>query len=465
MVVAVALAFAPAVVSAKPAAPKTKTKTKSGEKSPHGKKAKGDQEPAKAAPLSAKAKQEQAKLAKLCADKQQKKTAKCKKFLAQAEKDDEPASSKKDKKDSKKGKASKDEDDPEPLTAKEKKKNAALAKTCAGKAAKKSEKCKNFFAEQKERADAVENAKTAKFCAIKTNKKTKECKVFLAKNSGGTSTDACGRKHGTARKNEKVAKFAKRFHIAEATLRSWNDISGSKLKGGKRYLVAKSPHDGMKLEGGVALEDETGQVVLRRPLSAFGKKLLVDAIRLGAQQARQQYPDATTLVVGDLSREHGGCFPPHRSHRGGIDADIGFFFRGARQPTKLEVATADTLDADRTWLFLRALLATGKLQFAFIEYGLQPALYEAALRSGQTPEQLDRIFQVPRPFERAHETVIRHLHGHDNHMHIRVICGDSPDCALGVDQVERISAVRLDQAGGVASEARKSPQSLLNVMQ
>lgn len=144
---------------------------------------------------------------------------------------------------------------------------------------------------------------------------------------------------------------------------------------------------------------------------------------------------------------------------------ISVFFRGASQPTKLEVATADTLDADRTWLFLRALLATGKLQFAFIEYGLQPALYEAALRSGQTPEQLDRIFQVPRPFERAHETVIRHLHGHDNHMHIRVICGDSPDCALGVDQVERISAVRLDQAGGVASEARKSPQSLLNVMQ
>ena len=462
LALAVALAVAPASVSAKPAHAKQKAKSASAKKA----KEHDDAPPAKA--LSAKAKREQEKLTKHCADKKNRKSAACKKFLVQAENSDEPANGKKDKKAGKNAaaKAGKDDDDqPEPLTAKEKKKNAALAKTCAGKAAKKSEKCKNFFAEQKDRADAVESAKTAKFCAIKANKRTKACKIFLAKNSGGTSTDACGRKHGTARKNEKVAKFAKRFHIAEATLRSWNDISGSKLKGGKRYLVAKSPHDGMKLEGGVALEDESGHVVLRRPLSAFGKPLLVDAIRLGAQQARRQYPDATTLVVGDLSREHGGCFPPHRSHRGGIDADIGFFFRGARQPSKLEVATVETLDADRTWLFLRVLLATGKLQFAFIEYGLQPALYDAALRAGQTPDQLDRIFQVPRPFERAHETVIRHLHGHDNHMHVRVICGDNPECALGPEQLEKIAAVRLDQAGGVVRERQKRPQLLLNVMQ
>ncbi len=420
-----------------------------------------------------KAKPEPAKvdkaLLKRCADAKHKDTRECVQLRA-AQKS--PIAKGKDKADAGKGKEAKgkeakkvakdDDDKPKALSAKEKKQIAALKTQCVDKKKAKTAQCKKFFADEKERSDVAERAKQKKFCADKKNAKSAQCKKFLAAEKKKSQTvSVCGRKYGIARKNEKVASFAKRYRVAEGTLRSWNAIgTAAKLKGGKRYLVYKSPNDGMTLKGGVLLEGEDDHFAIQRPQRGWGKPLLVDAIRLAVHATQRQSPLAPYLILGDLSKEGGGCLPPHKSHRGGIDADIGLYMRGAHQRKWLAGATAETLDADRTWQLLRAFLSTTRLQFAFLDYRLQQPLYEAGLRAGEPEEHLKAWFQWPRPIENAHETIIRHLAGHDNHMHVRFICESDESCTLPDDAKLRLEHARIEMLGSVAHEPNRPREAL-----
>ena len=399
--------------------------------------------------LSAKDKKALADLRKLCADPKQKKNPKCKALAS----DDRDRDKKGNAKAGAKG-ASAGDDKPKVLSAKEKKQNAVLRKTCGDPKQKKSAKCKTFVTEEKERADAEERARLKKSCAQAANKKTKQCKAFLAaEHKRSDSVSICGRRYGTARKGEKIGAFAKRYRVSEAAVRNLNDLgSAAKLKNGQRYLVFKSPHEGVVLKEGVLLEPDAERFVMQRPQRGWGKPLAVETIRDSIAQVQAANPMGPVLIVGDLSKDGGGCLPPHKSHRGGLDADIGYYMRGARQRSWLGLAAPDTVDADRTWLLLRAFLATGRLQYAFVDYGLQQSLYEAAQRAGESPEQLSKWFQFPRALENAHETVIRHLAGHADHMHVRFVCDDPEACPLSDDAKARIGSSRLDQRGGVVSE-------------
>lgn len=410
---------------------------------------------------------------KACQAPAARKTARCKALLA-ADKDDPkvrnagPKADGADKADPKvkksvQGDDADADDTVKPLSGKEKKRAAQLSKECAGAKAKKSAKCKAFFAQQKERDAAAERARLKKTCAKKEQRKSKQCKAYFASQKKAQVSSICGRKYGRAKKNEPVARFARRYRVAEGTVRRLNDLgSAKKLVGGKRYLVYKSPHDGVVLSGGVLLEPVGEQYLLQRPHRAWGKPLLVDTLRIAIAGVQASEPLGTQLVVGDLSKEGGGCLPPHRSHRGGLDADIGYYMRGGRQRQWLGLATPETMDADRTWQLVRAFLATGRLQYAFIDHGLQGPLYEAALRAGETPESLRHVFQYPRPLDQAHETIIRHLGGHADHMHVRFSCLDPEACPLPEDTQPKVAAVRQENRGGVRHEpVARNPRARL----
>ena len=348
-------------------------------------------------------------------------------------------------------KANRDVQD-KPLSTKEKKaaakKSEALKKECADKKAAKTKKCKAFAKEEAERTSAEAAAKLDEKCADKAARKSKECKAHRATRSK-PEKDPCGRRYGRARKAETLSKFAKRYGVAEARLRELNDLGEKvkKLKAGRRLLIAKSPHDGVVLAGGLPMPDEPDCYRLRRPFNAFGKPLMVDTLRSAARQVQTYSPLQPKLMIGDLSKDGGGCLPPHKSHRGGLDADIGYYLRGAFTADRLSVATADSLDADRSWLFLRALLATGRVQYAFVHYSLQPALYDAALRAGETPHSLAKILQYPRPQADWLHTAIRHLDGHDDHLHLRMTCG-TENCDLPAEAQQAIEALHIDTLGG-----------------
>ena len=341
------------------------------------------------------------------------------------------------------------------MSAKEKKRLDALGKLCADKKQKKSAKCQAYRSEMQQRTAAAERVKLKKLCAPKANRGSKQCKDFvIAEKKRQQVISICGRKYGVAKKNEKIAAFAKRMRVSEARIRDLNELAKLKvLKGGKRYLVYKSPHDGVTLQGGELLEAESGIYTLQRPERGWGKPLLVAAIAQAAKQVQAQSPDLPWLVVGDLSKERGGCLPPHKSHRGGVDADIGFYYRGAHQRRWLGGATPETLDADRTWQLIKTLQATGKLEFVFMDHSLHEVLYQAALRAGETPQTLQSMIQWPRPIERAHETVVRHLDGHDNHMHVRLRCPEKEECNLTEDMRNALAQVRQDRMGGPVAES------------
>lgn len=157
--------------------------------------------------------------------------------------------------------------------------------------------------------------------------------------------------------------------------------------------------------------------VWARERSNWGTVEMVDAIRDAVDAVHEQFPGSPPLAVGDLSRDGGGPFKPHRSHQSGRDADIGYYHKsGARDG--LALVSPATLDAARTWTFLAALIEGGNTEMVFIDYRLQKPLYEYARKHGGVPEEkLARIFQFPRG-KRA-RALITHLKGHADHMHVR----------------------------------------------
>lgn len=65
---------------------------------------------------------------------------------------------------------------------------------------------------------------------------------------------------------------------------------------------------------GLANNNRTGD-------SHFGKPETIDALLRLGRLWKQQFP-ASQISVGHISRQSGAVFPPHKSHRVGVDVDI-----------------------------------------------------------------------------------------------------------------------------------------------
>jgi protein MpaA len=99
------------------------------------------------------------------------------------------------------------------------------------------------------------------------------------------------------------------------------------------------------LVGGVQLQDGdhvvTWDGVLERTPNRgrrrYANERLVAALERVAREYAAAHPDAVRLVVGDLSRPHGGYFgkrfgpPGHASHQNGLDADVYYPRRDRRE--------------------------------------------------------------------------------------------------------------------------------------
>lgn len=145
--------------------------------------------------------------------------------------------------------------------------------------------------------------------------------------------------------------------------------------------------------------------------------LLTYAVR----EVLREYPSSPPVVFGALSRPEGGRLKPHKSHRSGRDVDIGYFATGDRPLRTFADLRADEIDYDKTFYLMAALIATGRVDFMFVNYALQPRFVEAARRLGYDDEQIAYLFQYPRG--RGSRTgLIRHARGHTRHFHVRFAC-------------------------------------------
>ncbi len=163
--------------------------------------------------------------------------------------------------------------------------------------------------------------------------------------------------------------------------------------------------------------------------NGFGTDETIALLQRCGQVLAQQFPGTAPLIIGGVSKQEGGFYPPHKSHQSGRDVDIGYPLT-IRGGAKHFVPTdSGNVDTERLWAVLETLLATGKLAFVFMDYELQALLYDDLLAVGYKEEQLEPLFQYP-----AGPTVprglIRHAAGHADHFHIRFRCpdGDKPMC-------------------------------------
>jgi murein endopeptidase len=126
----------------------------------------------------------------------------------------------------------------------------------------------------------------------------------------------------------------------------------------------------------------------------WGTQKLVDRVQQLARSYAKRFPGSARLVIGDLSRTHGGPFGRkyggigHASHQNGLDADIYY-------PRK---------DGHETSPEKPSLIARGRSQW----------LVDHAARGA------DRVFIGPNTGLRRPTSHVQYLAHHDNHLHLRI---------------------------------------------
>lgn len=245
-------------------------------------------------------------------------------------------------------------------------------------------------------------------------------------------------------------KIAAKYGVTEKLLRRWNAKVSRRFKAGQKLRVWTEPESidpGETDASGPVADDElrtfsvkrggrgvgkpnrgrllngvqlpeSDDYTVRRPEHSWGTTHAVAQIRSALDAFRRRSKYSGRVVIGAMSREGGGRFPPHGSHQTGRDVDV-FLPRhdGGGVP-----GSSTDVDWTATWHLVRAFLDTEQVEYIFLDYRRQAALWRAAKRLGVAEDELKRIFQYPKG--RKHRRgLIRHSRGHDTHIHIRIRCG------------------------------------------
>lgn len=163
--------------------------------------------------------------------------------------------------------------------------------------------------------------------------------------------------------------------------------------------------------------------------NGFGTDETIALLQWAAAQMAAQFPGKSPLVIGAISKSDGGHYPPHKSHQSGRDVDIGYPRSDNDVLKTFAKTTSGTLDTERLWSLLEALLASGRMSFVFMDYDLQAALVQDLRDVGYSDAQLAPLFQYPAG-PNVPKGLVRHASGHADHFHVRFRCPDSdkPDC-------------------------------------
>ncbi|GAB5541285.1 MAG: hypothetical protein SangKO_010450 [Sandaracinaceae bacterium] len=174
-----------------------------------------------------------------------------------------------------------------------------------------------------------------------------------------------------------------------------------------------------------------------RRSAQYGTAELVGLVQRAAARVSIAHP-GPRLVVGDLSRERGGRVHPHRSHRTGRDADLGFYlldeegapvevdrFVNLRRSGCGRVGEARyCFDPARNWDLVAALVSdpTTSVQYILVAPDIRRRLMEEGERRSVDPALLERVRIATEPH--------RGSRSHRSHFHVRIYCpvDDRPEC-------------------------------------
>jgi len=180
------------------------------------------------------------------------------------------------------------------------------------------------------------------------------------------------------------------------------------------------------------------------PALQFGSSHAIEHLQTAIARFRQLYRYQGVLVVSDLSKTGGGLLPPHKSHQAGRDVDIWLpALKGTYQRRHLaddRKPKFAEINWYAAWGLVESLLATGEVQYVFLDIELHPQLYRAGQRLGATPDLLAQLQWQPPDADpdlarkARHNAPVRHAPEHNGHIHVRFKCGPhEPRCTHKVD--------------------------------
>ena len=171
------------------------------------------------------------------------------------------------------------------------------------------------------------------------------------------------------------------------------------------------PNAGMLFNGVAMPEGDSWTVVAKG--EAYGTEETIEYLKTAINAVAAAFPDSPKVSIGDISGRNGGYLNPHMSHQSGRDADVGYYYLDGS--TWYRRATAQNLDAARTWALVRALVARTDVEMILIDHSIQALLRAEATRVGEDAEWLDSVFRG----KGALPPIIRHAPGHATHLHVR----------------------------------------------
>jgi len=189
--------------------------------------------------------------------------------------------------------------------------------------------------------------------------------------------------------------------------------SGLRVKPVKTGALSVGRPNQGRLVNAVQLPDNPGLYTRTQANASWGASHTIEHLQRATARFRRVSGYRGRLVIGGISRQHGGYFSPHKSHQSGRDVDV-----------VLPRVVGDggrSIDWAATWAFVHTLLEDGQVTQIFLNYDRQRELYQAARAAGVAVETLDRWLQYPKGVRGP--GIVRHQSGHRNHLHIRFRCG------------------------------------------
>ncbi|MGV8073840.1 MAG: penicillin-insensitive murein endopeptidase [Syntrophobacteraceae bacterium] len=169
------------------------------------------------------------------------------------------------------------------------------------------------------------------------------------------------------------------------------------------------------LENGIPFPAQFSGYQLREQEKTFTTPELIGAVLDGLDAVKKQFPGSCDLYIGDFSLPTGGPINHHRSHQNGRDVDLGMYAKDNRTLDSFIPMNESNLDAAKTWCLIEGILRSQRVQYIFLDGNVQKLLYDHALSRRIDPVYLDHVFGI------AGGRVIKHIGGHQDHIHVRVI--------------------------------------------
>ncbi|MGZ3695572.1 MAG: penicillin-insensitive murein endopeptidase [Bdellovibrionota bacterium] len=213
----------------------------------------------------------------------------------------------------------------------------------------------------------------------------------------------------------------------DARLAPWLDLSGGGIAVGSTDTITVKKPDG-------SVENTYGSLVTATQLPAqgegfrrvryedqfWGTGMMISMIDRASAEFVTKHPDLF-VYVGAVAREHGGFFPPHKSHQSGLDADIPYIgTKGFETQLEKDGSVKKSFLTEKNWDYYRLLMSqrifdNGKefpaVSMILVDPRLKTHFCEFAKTQNLTSPLDLEILRRMRPTE-----------GHDDHFHLRLRC-------------------------------------------